>query len=432
MQSSLNSKRRKSPYFSEREVKRKKQVKRSPFFARSPSTSTCTTVCSVSVAQEVGPLVQLLFGSVDLGLCSCSGRCGESSDKNADSFAHSPAECSYLQTLKKRIAEDEGREHFGHCSTFKSRWQASEMEQWCERSRTHKVTCWEIAEQRLHYAVRHLCPSSSCFRRAYAPYRSAYAVRSQCSVEKTEGDTATLELKSCPQKLVTPTPQDTTRVNEATPVQKCCLPRSLFGPILKSTEKIVSNGPSPQENDQPEANKTSPGGELLKTMLPLPTFHPVVASPYGLLEELFHDDPWKLLVSTILLNRTTRQQVDPVLFHLLQKWPSPEAMVAETQVERITNVLRPLGLQHRRTATLVRFSHDYIDLLASSNNRTAEKGGAGCCWQPHEVLRLFGCGEYALSAYQLFIQRKWWIQPDDTTLQLYARFQQEVHSWKQG
>ena len=47
-------------------------------------------------------------------------------------------------------------------------------------------------------------------------------------------------------------------------------------------------------------------------------------SPFGLLEELFLDDPWKLLVSTICLNVTTRQQVDKVIHIYLQRWPDDE------------------------------------------------------------------------------------------------------------
>ena len=33
------------------------------------------------------------------------------------------------------------------------------------------------------------------------------------------------------------------------------------------------------------------------------------ASPYGLIEEQLYDDPWKLLVACILLNKTTASQV---------------------------------------------------------------------------------------------------------------------------
>jgi hypothetical protein len=36
-------------------------------------------------------------------------------------------------------------------------------------------------------------------------------------------------------------------------------------------------------------------------------------SPYGLLEELLWDRPWRLLLCCILLNQTSRAQVDPVL-----------------------------------------------------------------------------------------------------------------------
>lgn len=33
------------------------------------------------------------------------------------------------------------------------------------------------------------------------------------------------------------------------------------------------------------------------------------ASPFGLIEELLTDDPWKVLLGCIMLNQTTRSQV---------------------------------------------------------------------------------------------------------------------------
>jgi hypothetical protein len=49
-------------------------------------------------------------------------------------------------------------------------------------------------------------------------------------------------------------------------------------------------------------------------------------SPFGLIEELFQRDPWKLLISTILLNRTHREQVDFVMFKLLEVYGNAAAM----------------------------------------------------------------------------------------------------------
>jgi methyl-CpG-binding domain protein 4 len=81
------------------------------------------------------------------------------------------------------------------------------------------------------------------------------------------------------------------------------------------------------------------------------------ASPFGLLEELFCDDPWKLLLCCILLNQTTRRQVDPVLTRFLKVYPSAEAS-SMAQVEDVAAILRPLGLRKRANG-VIRFSAEF-------------------------------------------------------------------------
>lgn len=80
-------------------------------------------------------------------------------------------------------------------------------------------------------------------------------------------------------------------------------------------------------------------------------------SPFGLIEELLTDDPWKLLVGCIMLNQTTRSQMDPVLHVFLEKFPTA-AVAAAASVEEITQVVAPLGLQERRPVAIIRFSRE--------------------------------------------------------------------------
>lgn len=81
------------------------------------------------------------------------------------------------------------------------------------------------------------------------------------------------------------------------------------------------------------------------------------ASPFGLIEELLTDDPWKLLIGCIMLNQTTRSQMDPVLYAFLEKFPTA-AVAAAASVEEVTQVVAPLGLQERRPAAIIRFSRE--------------------------------------------------------------------------
>jgi len=151
-------------------------------------------------------------------------------------------------------------------------------------------------------------------------------------------------------------------------------------------------------------------------------------SPYGLLEELFVLDPWKCLVACILLNQTTREQVDPILSVFLETYPDPQAAV-EAELLSLQDIMRPLGLHRRRAVTLKAFSAAYDEL-------ESEKGWNPGCWinrssagrrsQPEalptedaasvlsaavvatkckRVARLPGVGEYAVDAFRLLCCR---------------------------
>ena len=79
-----------------------------------------------------------------------------------------------------------------------------------------------------------------------------------------------------------------------------------------------------------------------KTLWPGTTFifSPSRESPFGLLEELTWSDPWRLLLTCILLNRTTRRQVDPVLSELLDKYESCSALLKNASQVSLAVIVR--------------------------------------------------------------------------------------------
>ena len=131
-------------------------------------------------------------------------------------------------------------------------------------------------------------------------------------------------------------------------------------------------------------------------------------SPFGLLEELFADNPWRLLLSTILLNRTSRRQVDSVLHRFLERWPTAQD-AADANITDILEVVTPLGIKYRRSAGIIRFSNEYNELLKSKRSHHFDSYVDGNGLDPalalddRDVLNLHGCGRYALSAYRIFI-----------------------------
>ena len=125
-------------------------------------------------------------------------------------------------------------------------------------------------------------------------------------------------------------------------------------------------------------------------------------SPFGFLEEILYQDPWRLLLSCILLNKTTRRQVDPVFYQLTTLFPTPAAM-ARGDPERLAVILAPLGLHRQRAASLIRFSSEY------------EAGG----WA--NVSALHAIGPYARDAYEIFCEGRWAsVKPSDAALKAYC------------
>ncbi|KAG5185444.1 DNA glycosylase, partial [Tribonema minus] len=123
-------------------------------------------------------------------------------------------------------------------------------------------------------------------------------------------------------------------------------------------------------------------------------------SPFGLLEELLWYDPWRLLMACIMLNQTSRRQVDPVLAQFLDTHPTPES-AAKADPTALAPMLKPLGLNKKRPVAVVRFSREYL----------AWRSGRALHW----------VGQYGVDAYDIFVLQKWeTVTPDDSVLRCYV------------
>ena len=101
-----------------------------------------------------------------------------------------------------------------------------------------------------------------------------------------------------------------------------------------------------------------------------------------LLQEIYQDDPWKMLVCCILLNLTKRQQVDGIRDELFRLYPTPNKM-KDADVDKLSKLLQPLGLYNKRAQSLKRFSKEWVDGFKS-------------------VDELYGIGEYAKDSWNIF------------------------------
>ena len=108
-------------------------------------------------------------------------------------------------------------------------------------------------------------------------------------------------------------------------------------------------------------------------------------SPYSLIQEDLWPNEWKILVACMLLNCTTRKQVEKVMPHLFAAYPTPQDMAA-ARPEDLSPIIARLGFGNRRACNLIRMSQHY---LTSSWSHASE---------------LPGVGAYASAAWEIFVK----------------------------
>lgn len=123
-------------------------------------------------------------------------------------------------------------------------------------------------------------------------------------------------------------------------------------------------------------------------------------SPYSLIQEDLWPDEYAVLVSCILLNCTTRKQVDKVIGDFFKSWPTEDEL-ARASEEDVSSVIKSLGFSSRRAKTLIKFAIKYRD-------RDFEN-----------IKDLPGVGEYAASAHKIFFTGKIDSEPKDHALSHY-------------
>ncbi|XP_078399996.1 methyl-CpG-binding domain protein 4 isoform X2 [Cetorhinus maximus] len=124
-------------------------------------------------------------------------------------------------------------------------------------------------------------------------------------------------------------------------------------------------------------------------------------SPFKLVQETLFHDPWKLLIATILLNKTSGKKAIPVLWDFLERYPSAEvARVADWK--EIAELLKPLGLYELRAKSITKFSDEFLTK------------------QWRYPIELHGIGKYGNDSYRIFCVKEWKeVQPQDHKLNKY-------------
>uniref|UniRef100_A0A1A8F3S1 Methyl-CpG-binding domain protein 4 n=1 Tax=Nothobranchius korthausae TaxID=1143690 RepID=A0A1A8F3S1_9TELE len=132
-------------------------------------------------------------------------------------------------------------------------------------------------------------------------------------------------------------------------------------------------------------------------------------SPFNLIQETLFHDPWKLLVATIFLNKTSGKMAIPVLWQFYERYPSAE-VTREADWKPMSDLMRPLGLYELRAKTIIRFSDEYLNKP----------------WR--YPIELHGIGKYGNDSYRIFCVGEWrQVTPDDHMLNKYHAWLWENH-----
>lgn len=124
-------------------------------------------------------------------------------------------------------------------------------------------------------------------------------------------------------------------------------------------------------------------------------------SPWGLIQEELFPDEWKCIVVCLLLNCTSRRQIEKILPEFFRRWPGPSELCAANPSD-IETLISCLGFGKRRTGRLRDMSTVYL----TGNWKHASD--------------LPGVGDYASRMWEIFFLGKLGDEPpNDGALKLY-------------
>lgn len=102
-------------------------------------------------------------------------------------------------------------------------------------------------------------------------------------------------------------------------------------------------------------------------------FPPLTAPYFGLIQEKFAHDPFRLLIAVTFLNRTHGKLAIPVFFELMEKYPTPESLVAADKSD-IVPIIRHLGLQNQRASTYQTYAQIWLENPPEKHKRYPVRG----------------------------------------------------------
>ncbi|KZT44406.1 hypothetical protein SISSUDRAFT_14892 [Sistotremastrum suecicum HHB10207 ss-3] len=117
-----------------------------------------------------------------------------------------------------------------------------------------------------------------------------------------------------------------------------------------------------------------------------------------LIQDEIADDWFQLLVVTTLLNKASGVLAIPIFREIIRLWPTPSLM-ANAPMQRLQEMLNPLGLSATRAERLVSLSQEYLlDPPTSDKMRRSRIPN----YPGTPISHLPGAGRYALDSWRIF------------------------------
>lgn len=119
----------------------------------------------------------------------------------------------------------------------------------------------------------------------------------------------------------------------------------------------------------------------------------------NIIQEVYSEDPWKVLICCILLNQTSNKQVRPLIANFFNKWPNPESVISEEDLA-ISSFIKSTGFQNVKARRMKEFSKSWNSGI-------------------RDLFKLPGVGEYGRESWRIFIDGDLDFVPKDKKLRMY-------------
>lgn len=154
-------------------------------------------------------------------------------------------------------------------------------------------------------------------------------------------------------------------VAPTTPAKAKSAQKQAASHFFASPSKKIDEARTASVTPSPSAKKTCRPARGTVSALPIPR---LAGDRFGLVQEELAGDPFRLLVAVTFLIRTPGRVAIPVFRQLMERYPTPQALV-EADPADIEAMMHHLGLSNQRTKTIQKYARTWLERPPSKDVR---------------------------------------------------------------